>query len=41
MKLFIDTANIEEMLMQMINHPLTDAGIERFKEDWKKTGLRI
>jgi transaldolase len=24
------------MLMQMIRHPLTDIGIARFAEDWKK-----
>jgi hypothetical protein len=23
-------------LLQMIRHPLTDIGIERFREDWKK-----
>ncbi|AAM25098.1 transaldolase [Caldanaerobacter subterraneus subsp. tengcongensis MB4] len=30
-----------KVLMQMIKHPLTDIGIERFKEDWKKAGLKI
>jgi len=25
-----------KVLMQMIRHPLTDIGIERFAEDWKK-----
>jgi len=25
-----------KVLMQMIHHPLTDIGIERFTEDWKK-----
>ncbi len=25
-----------EVLLQMIKHPLTDIGIERFKNDWKK-----
>jgi transaldolase len=25
-----------EVLLQMIRHPLTDIGIERFREDWKK-----
>ncbi|MCK5653791.1 MAG: fructose-6-phosphate aldolase, partial [Dehalococcoidia bacterium] len=24
------------VLMQMIRHPLTDIGIARFAEDWKK-----
>ncbi|HHY78880.1 MAG TPA: fructose-6-phosphate aldolase [Thermoanaerobacter sp.] len=30
-----------KVLMQMVKHPLTDAGIERFKEDWKKAGLKF
>ncbi|ABY94285.1 putative transaldolase [Thermoanaerobacter pseudethanolicus ATCC 33223] len=30
-----------KVLMQMVKHPLTDAGIERFKEDWRKAGLKI
>ncbi|HEU65774.1 MAG TPA: fructose-6-phosphate aldolase, partial [Chloroflexi bacterium] len=25
-----------EVLLQMIRHPLTDIGIERFRNDWKK-----
>jgi transaldolase len=25
-----------EVLLQMVQHPLTDIGIERFKNDWKK-----
>ena len=25
-----------KVLMEMVHHPLTDAGIERFMEDWKK-----
>jgi len=25
-----------EVLLQMIRHPLTDIGIERFREDWGK-----
>jgi transaldolase len=25
-----------EVLLQMIRHPLTDIGIERFRDDWKK-----
>jgi transaldolase len=25
-----------EVLLQMMRHPLTDIGIERFREDWKK-----
>jgi len=24
------------VLLQMIRHPLTDIGIERFRADWKK-----
>ncbi|WP_026487284.1 fructose-6-phosphate aldolase [Caldanaerobius polysaccharolyticus] len=30
-----------KVIMQMIKHPLTDAGIQRFKEDWKKANLKI
>ncbi|MGB9780284.1 MAG: fructose-6-phosphate aldolase [Caldanaerobacter sp.] len=30
-----------KVLMQMVKHPLTDIGIERFKEDWRKAGLKI
>lgn len=30
-----------KVLMQMVKHPLTDAGIERFKEDWQRAGLKI
>lgn len=30
-----------KVIMQMIKHPLTDAGIERFKEDWAKANLKI
>jgi len=29
-----------EVLLQMISHPLTDIGIERFKNDWKKVMAR-
>jgi transaldolase len=29
-----------EVLIQMIRHPLTDIGIERFKNDWKKVMAR-
>lgn len=32
MKFYIDTANVNEML----HHPLTDAGIEKFKADYTK-----
>ena len=46
MKLFIDTANVAlagsdiatvpySVIMGMINHPLTDSGIERFLKDWE------
>ncbi|WP_026485949.1 fructose-6-phosphate aldolase [Caldanaerobius polysaccharolyticus] len=30
-----------KVIMQMIKHPLTDAGIQKFKEDWKKANLKI
>ena len=29
-----------ELLLQMIRHPLTDIGIERFRDDWKKVMAR-
>jgi transaldolase len=29
-----------EVLLQMIKHPLTDIGIERFRDDWKKVMSR-
>lgn len=29
-----------EVLLQMIRHPLTDIGIERFRSDWKKVMAR-
>jgi transaldolase len=29
-----------EVLLQMIRHPLTDIGIERFRDDWKKVMAR-
>jgi len=29
-----------EVLLQMIRHPLTDVGIERFRNDWKRVMLR-
>jgi transaldolase len=29
-----------EVLLQMIRHPLTDIGIERFRNDWKKVMAR-
>jgi transaldolase len=29
-----------EVLLQMIRHPLTDMGIERFRNDWKKVMAR-
>ena len=28
-----------KVLCQMVHHPLTDAGIERFVKDWKAAGL--
>jgi transaldolase len=28
------------VLMQMINHPLTDAGIARFLADWKRVSQK-
>ena len=30
-----------KLVMQMIKHPLTDAGIEKFKADWKKAFKNI
>jgi len=29
------------VLRQLVRHPLTDIGLERFLEDWSKTGQRI
>ena len=26
-----------KVILQMLRHPLTDAGLEKFKQDWKKT----
>jgi len=32
-----DVATIPyKVLMQLINHPLTDIGLEKFLSDWKK-----
>jgi hypothetical protein len=31
MRLFIDTGNVR----QMLDHPLTDAGAEKFRADWE------
>jgi len=28
------------VLLQMMAHPLTDAGIQRFRDDWKKVMAR-
>ena len=28
-------------LKQLINHPLTDKGLDKFLEDWNKSGLSI
>lgn len=30
-----------KVFRQMVKHPLTDAGLERFLEDWAKTGFKI
>lgn len=30
-----------KVFMQMIKHPLTDAGIERFKKDWEQADLKL
>ncbi|MDF2881736.1 MAG: transaldolase [Clostridiaceae bacterium] len=30
-----------KVFMQMIKHPLTDAGIERFKKDWEGSNLKL
>jgi transaldolase len=30
-----------KVIEQMIKHPLTDVGVERFLEDWKKLGAQI
>lgn len=30
-----------KVLSEMINHPLTDAGLEKFNEDWAKSGKKI
>jgi transaldolase len=29
------------IIKQLINHPLTDLGVQIFSEDWKKSGLKI
>jgi len=38
MKIYLDTANTDDIRkgVQMLSHPLTDAGLKRFSEDWKK-----
>ena len=37
MKFFIDTAIIPFTVFEgQVRHPLTDVGMERFLEDWKK-----
>jgi transaldolase len=28
-----------KVLLSIVKHPLTDAGIQRFLEDWKKANL--
>lgn len=30
-----------KVLLQMIKHPLTDSGIERFLDDWRKSGGKL
>lgn len=30
-----------KVIMQMVKHPLTDVGVKRFLEDWKKLGAEI
>jgi transaldolase len=30
-----------KLLKQLVNHPLTDQGLEIFSHDWKKSGLKI
>lgn len=30
-----------DVITKLLNHPLTDAGLERFLSDWKKTGQKI
>lgn len=30
-----------KVFMQMIKHPLTDVGIERFKKDWEQASLKL
>ncbi|MBI5731750.1 MAG: fructose-6-phosphate aldolase, partial [Candidatus Magasanikbacteria bacterium] len=30
-----------KILEQMFKHPLTDVGIEKFLEDWKKAGDKV
>ncbi len=30
-----------KIITQMIKHPLTDAGLEAFMKDWKKTGQKF
>ena len=29
------------VIKQLLEHPLTDKGLERFVSDWKKSGLTI
>ncbi len=37
-----DSATIPyNVLKQLLDHPLTDKGLDRFVEDWKKSGLTI
>ena len=36
MKIFLDTANLDEVLDMLFNHPLTDKGLEQFLKDWDK-----
>lgn len=37
-----DIATISTKLFSLLlNHPLTDAGLKRFNEDWEKSGMKI
>lgn len=41
-KLGADIATVPyKVIMQMVKHPLTDIGIERFKKDWENAELKI
>ena len=38
MNIFIDSADLGEMIPQLFKHPLTDQGLEKFLADAKKAG---